>query len=171
MGRAHLPAVRTRLPAPELLPRRAGAKAFAPERGGGGVSRLSGARRVLGRGGGRGRGARAHTRAPAGRVARALHSRLTAPLRVAPGSGRLPQFASGRPAEGSQGEAGKTPCGAACREGLACLRGATVFMQGYCDLREMVRWLHGVAGCDGAAPRKEDACQLLIGVGVGREGV
>jgi hypothetical protein len=34
-------------------------------------------------------------------------------------------------------------------------------MQGYCDLREMVRWLHGVAGCDGAAPRKEDACQLL----------
>ena len=41
------------------------------------------------------------------------------------------------------------------------MRGATVFMQGYCDLREMVRWLHGVAGCDGAAPRKEDACQLL----------
>ena len=52
-------------------------------------------------------------------------------------------------------------CGAACTEGLACLRGATVFMQGYCDMREMVGWLHGVAGCDGVAPRKEDACQLL----------
>ena len=41
------------------------------------------------------------------------------------------------------------------------MRGATVFMQGYCDLREMVRWLHGVAGCDGAAPRKVDAWKLL----------
>lgn len=137
VGRAHLPSVRTLLPAPEL-PLRAGAKAFAPGGGGRGESRLTAARRVLGRGGGVERGARAHTHAPAGRVARALHSRLTAPLRVAPSSGRLPRFASGRPAEGSQGEAGKTPCGAACREGLACLRGATVFMQGYCDLREMV---------------------------------
>ena len=41
------------------------------------------------------------------------------------------------------------------------MRGATVFMQGYCDMREMVGWLHGVAGCDCVAPRKEDACQLL----------
>ena len=114
VGRAHLPSVRTLLPAPEL-PLRAGAKAFAPGGGGRGESRLTAARRVLGRGGGGGRGARASTRAPAG-VARALHSRLTAPLRMAPGRGRLRRFASGRPAEGSQGKGGKNPCGAACRE-------------------------------------------------------